>query len=118
MALKKTGEKEVLANLNKFIRSRQGLTRAGLNDAALLIIQEAVPITPKDEGLLRKKFYKKHLIFKGSPAIEIGNDAEYAAVQHENLEFKHTVGEAKFLEKALVRNVGRIKDIIVRRLKV
>lgn len=33
--------------------------------------------------------------------VRVGVSAFYAGIQHENLEFQHTVGEAKFMERAI-----------------
>ncbi len=119
MAIDKQSEQNVLQNLNKFIRKTNGLTHQGILAALLFVQREAVKRTPVDEGVLRKSYYKKLLLTnKNHPAGEIGNTAEYAKVQHENLEYKHTVGEAKFLEKAIVLNTRTILDIITQRLKV
>jgi len=118
MAVKFKGEEKVLKNLNDFIMATKGRTHAGMKDAALFIIENATPITPIEFGNLRKSFYKKPLLLKGEPALEIGNNAEYAVYVHENMESNHPVGEAKFLEKTIVRNTRTIMDIIASRLKV
>lgn len=118
MAVDKRSVNRVLANLNKTILNINGRTQAGLVNAGLLVVEKAIPLTPKDEGLLRNRYYTRNIVHKNRPAVEIGNTAEYAMVQHENLEFRHTQGEAKFLEKAITRNASKIVDIISSRLKV
>jgi hypothetical protein len=41
-------------------------------------------------------------------AVDVG----YAAVQHENLDFQHKVGEAKFLERPLFAGIPMIGQVI------
>lgn len=119
MAVDKSSEQKVLENLNKFILNTKGRTQEGIMAALLHIEKAAIAKTPVDTGNLRNSFYRKNLVFKDNfPAGEIGNTAEYALYVHENLESKHPVGEAKFLEKAIVENSRVILDIIVSRIKV
>lgn len=119
MAVKVTGEKEVLANLNRAILTIEGRTAAGIMSALSFIQDKAIAKTPVDTGNLRGSFYKKRLIFRDNfPAGEIGNTAEYALVVHENLENNHPVGEAKYLENTILENIGKIKQIITSRIKL
>jgi hypothetical protein len=48
---------------------------------------------------------------------EIGFNAEHAAVQHENLEYGHDVGQAKFLEAALRQNAPKFGEFVSNQLK-
>ena len=109
----------LVKNLNDFIRIKEGVTVKSLSMAYDFIKERSIQITPKDTGNLRNSFYKKFLITpKKKVAIEIGNNAEYALAVHENLEGMFTVGEAKFLQKGITRNIEAIKKIISSRLKV
>jgi hypothetical protein len=68
----------------------------------------SVSKTPLDLGILRGSAYVSRPVdLPSGPAVEVGyaGDADaYAVVQHERTDFKHRVGEAKFLEKALAEN--------------
>jgi hypothetical protein len=109
----------LVKNLNDFIKNQEGITKQGLSKAYDHIQERTIQITPKDSGTLRRSFYKRFLITpKKSVAIEIGNNANYALAVHENLNVKFNLGEAKFLEKGISRNIEAIKKIITSRLKV
>lgn len=47
-----------------------------------------------------------------NPKAIVGFTAFYATVVHEDLDVKHTVGEAKYLEKSLKRNTSKIIGFI------
>ena len=109
----------LVKNLNDFIKNTEGVTKQGLSKAYDHIQERTIQITPKDSGTLRGEFYKRFLITpKKKIAIEIGNNAEYALYVHENLNVKFKLGEAKFLEKGISRNIEAVKKIISSRLKI
>jgi predicted metal-dependent phosphoesterase TrpH len=119
MAVKQKGNKEVIQNLNAFIKKQRSLSQAGISSALLFIESRAIAKTPVDTGNLRNSFYRKNLITdKNKPAGEIGNLAEYAIYVHEMVDNYHRVGEAKYLQNAIAENTNKIKDIIVSRLRV
>ena len=118
MAMKYKGANEVLKNLNKFILKSNIATHAGLATAYSFIKKESIRRTPVDTGHLKGSFYSRRLAYKGGPALEVGNTAEYALYVHENLENKHITGESKFLEKTIVENTDTILNILASRLKV
>lgn len=66
-----------------------------LKDVAMDLTGEAQRLAPKDTGALRAA---GHWEVKGGVARVIF-DTPYAAVQHERIDFNHTDGEAKYLEK-------------------
>lgn len=109
---------DVLSNLNKAILKIEGRTQSGLNRAGVLIKEDSIKKTPVDTGNLKSSHYLQPLISKTGPAIEIGTLADYSIYVHENLEARHTVGEAKFLEKAIKQNIDRIKQIIKDNVKL
>ena len=118
MAIVKHGEQQVLDNLRKFISTSNGNIYRGLEDAFGIVKQAVIPLTPVDTGDMRASFFKKRRVAQGSPYIIIGNSQPYSLEQHENFEYRHTEGEAKFLEKATFQNIGRIGDAITGRLKI
>lgn len=107
-------------------------------DNAIQIHKEACPLTPVDTGRLREsgkveingekitegtkegdiKILKSGKDFeniKNDIEIKIIYDAEspegykYSGIQHENLEFNHTEGQAKYLEVPFLNNIDKIK---------
>jgi hypothetical protein len=113
MAVNQNSVDNVLKNLNETIREIEDKSVIGIKRALMFIEKQAVKRTPVDTGNLRNSFYKKTLkLLGGKPAGEIGNTAEYAIYVHENLESHHRVGEAKFLENAIIENSDRIVKII------
>ena len=62
--------------------------------------------TPKDVGTLRNTIHVEGPTSSGkkiSGAIVAGGPAApYAIVQHENLQYKHKVGQAKYLESVML----------------
>jgi hypothetical protein len=63
---------------------------------------------PVDIGTLRDSAYVKEI----TDGYEIGFGgaaSEYALDQHENMDYHHDVGEAKFLEKAFMEVTARLK---------
>lgn len=113
------GEKDVIAALNKFVARTKGNTQKGVLKALLYVKKQAIPLTPVELGDLRKNYDISVVkTFKGVSG-RIENNSEYAAAQHENLEFNHPRGgEAKFLEKAVSRNVVQIASIVKEAAKV
>lgn len=123
----------VLGNLNREISGIANRTQAGLTAAALFVRGEAQKITPVDTGNLRSSAYTVSPggIVQGSNAqapaaskltgrvesikpeiyAEIGFTAFYAVFVHE-IKKNYTVGDWKFLERALFDNSNRIIKII------
>lgn len=117
--MKVTGEKEVLGKLNREIQNIRGRTMAGVIAAGQRVQKTAVKKTPVDTGNLRGSRYVKPLLMnRNKPAVEVGNNAEYAIYVHENLEANHPVGEAKFLEKAIIQEKHNILMDIAKRASV
>ena len=75
----------------------KGEQKNWLKDVAMDLTGEAQRLAPKDEGTLRAA---GHWEINGDKAKVIF-DTPYAAVQHENINFTHTDGEAKYLEKPM-----------------
>lgn len=103
--------------------ARQAVARA-LYVEGEKIMAESKLLVPVDTGVLRNSGHvQAHgrgdkfqvLVGYGGPSIP------YAIVQHENTKFKHTVGEAKYLEKPAMkaaRGMGkRVGSAVARDLK-
>lgn len=111
---KVVGLENVTRNLNEEIKKLTRVTFAGLLDAGLQIQNVAQSRTPVDTGNLKASAYTRKAM-GGRLAVEIGFTASYAIYVHENLEARHTNGEAKFLERAILDNKDAIIEIIRRR---
>lgn len=67
--------------------------------------------TKTDHEIITRSESAKLRVTK-EPQVEVGFTAFYAIYVHENMEAKHPVGEAKFLEKAIARNQAQIVKVI------
>lgn len=100
--------------------SEQGLraSEAGLFAAGNVIMEEAKHRSPVDTGTLAGSGYVTLPERVGDTvAVEIGfgGPAEaYAVVQHEDLSYRHPVGQAKFLETAMDDRAAEARDTMAR----
>ena len=120
--VKVEGVDELRRNLEGLSREYPGLVARSLRKRAELIMTAAKKIAPVRDGHLKNSGHVVSLerpkigvvLGFGGPA-GIGTNKEavgYAIVQHEHLEFKHSHGEAKYLEKPLNAAVPRLaRDI-------
>lgn len=75
------------------------------------ILADSQEMCPVDTGFLRATGNVSEPEFKtDSVLIEIGYNADYALNVHENTTAKHTVGEAKFLEKAFNKHKKKLEN--------
>lgn len=118
MTTKITGGEAILKNLNREIRKIVGRTRAGMLEAALLVKGESQKLVPVDTGNLRGGATAEVFTIGKNIVAGVGFTAAYAVHVHENLEAKHTVGQSKFLENAVINNKSRILSTIRRRARV
>lgn len=118
MSIKLKGTKKVLKELNKEIKAIKGKTKIGMITALLFIKGQSIIRTPIDTGNLRLSHFTDVKVMKDKIVGIIGASAEYAIYVHENLESKHTIGEAKFLELAIVESRNIILKIIRKFAKV
>ena len=88
----------------------------GVQDAANDLAREAQIHAPLDEGTLKGSIKATKVRLNGTIATAkvqtSGESSDYAAVQHEHTEFKHTDGQAKYIEGPLIANASRYKDYI------
>ena len=89
---------QVLVNMNLDTdKAKQAAMRA-LKAEAMVLKGRSQALCPVKSGTLRKSC----VIEESEDSIVIGYGGEasdYAAIQHENLQFHHTVGQAKYLEQ-------------------
>lgn len=105
---------QIIKKLNLEIKKIKGRTKEGLLEAALLIRERTIPLTPIETGDLRTSFYVEPEGF----VIEIGTELKYAVPVHERVEAHHDVGGAKYLEKAVDESRKDVVNIIKARAKI
>ncbi len=79
-----------------------------LNKSAAVVERTAKRKVPVKDGLLRRSIQKGKRARAGDRQVAVGSNVKYALKQHESLHFRHKVGEAKFLDKALKENEKKI----------
>ncbi len=128
------GLDKVMKNLNKEIARIDGASMAGLWDVGLQIQRASQNRVPVDTGNLKGSHYTRagtqltRLHRRGDApdptgsvpnnTVEIGATASYAMSVHENMEARHRVGMAKFMERAITDNQSKILEIVRRRAKI
>lgn len=134
---------ELQDSVTRFSKRIQNISAQQLLQAAMHIMQEAQELAPvyvgepytdkaggKHGGHLRASAYVKingQIVAQGESGgwdseipvdsimvAEIGFSAEYAFNQHEHVEYRHKVGESKFLEKAFYRNAPDLLRLLDR----
>ena len=95
------------------IRSRKGPTsyRRALLSFMLKVEHDSVTITPIDTGNLRASGTGNATITssdsRGASGV-VFYTADYAVYVHERTELRHNVGQSKFLETAIKKNLNRM----------
>ena len=115
MTVKILGEKRVLINLSKAIGNIQGNVSLGLEAAGKYVEGESKELTSIDTGVLINSTFSKKAGTKRNPVQVVGYRAEYAGHVHEmpdTTNWNRPGSENKFLEKAVVRNITRIINLI------
>jgi hypothetical protein len=128
------GVPEFMANVKLFATAFPKAARRGLYLGLEFTMTESKrDYVPVRDGILRASGFVKldedpervrAEIGFGGPAGS-GNhggetnrfDVGYAVVQHENLDFHHKVGEAKYLERPLYKNIPKIGEMMVQVIK-
>lgn len=96
------GMGKVQRNIQKLARAYPNAAVAAMYKEEERVMANAKGRTPVDTGMLRDSGHAdppkiKMDVIQG----RVGFDKNYAAAQHEHTEYHHTVGEAKYLEKAM-----------------
>jgi len=98
----------IQSNLPKVMGMFEQNKRKALDAVGLEISGRAKEITPVEFGRLKSSITWQ----KRDTSVDIGTNVEYAVYVHENLDARHNVGEAKYLEKAVTRHEDRIRHLI------
>lgn len=86
-----------------------------LNHAAELLRGDSVPLAPLDRGPLRASAQVTEATPDNLTAY-VSYDTPYAARQHEELDWRHDDGQAKYLEQPLIENAEKYQQTIASRL--
>lgn len=98
---------EALATIDE---KRQAALRAG----AEVLQQKARELVPKDTRALEQSL----LVAQDGNEAAVYSNSPYAVKQHEKLSLKHTSGQAKYLETALLANQSAIERAIADALRL
>lgn len=106
----------LFGKLDKLVENIEGRSAAGAFAAGLMVQAEAQRRTPVDTGNLRGSAFTRRvpedLTPDGWATVEVGFSADYAVFVHEDMEARHAVGQAKFLESAVYDLRERIVEVI------
>lgn len=116
MSVNVTGVAEVKQNLNKMLGDIVLVSDKALMAAGLRIMAAAQLKVPVDTGRLRASarttVLKKGGTLTGGGVVSVKFNTEYAQKVHQDLHARHTVGEAKYLENAVIEETpGVIRDV-------
>ena len=119
---------KVIGNMKKLEKGVPLLAAAALYQEALIEQKESMKRTPVDVttkrggGSLRDSHETSAPFWKGkflNVDIQVGGpSAPYAIVQHENMEFFHKVGQAKFLESTINESAPYLLARIAKRIQL
>ena len=98
--------------LQKYPRESGKNIQLAINQSILQVESKAKPKTPVDTGRLRSGYKHRFGVLSGT----LFNPVEYALKQHEG-NFRHSVGERKFMEKGLIQSLGRINSFFEQALE-
>jgi hypothetical protein len=116
------GTADVQGKIAAALLTMRDKAEAALSQVAEQEMTESKKRVPVDTGTLRDSGHvqQPERDAEGiSVTMGYGGAAEdYAIVQHENLEFHHKVGQAKFLESVLQESAPYLLERIAKRIKL
>lgn len=116
------GGEKLLAALTKIAQELPEQTAAALLEVGEEIMTDAKEnYVPVDLGALRASgFVRSDLSFKDY-TIKLGfggPSAPYALIQHENMQYRHTTGGPKYLERPVMARAGNIGRDVASKVRV
>lgn len=109
IGIKNLNSNRIIQNLNVQIKGIEGRTKSGLIHAGQALEQESRARTPIDTAALINSHY---VSLSSNNIVEVGVNTPYAVPVHEILEYRHPIGQAKYLEDAITASSNRILTII------
>lgn len=119
-----------IADMRKLAAHVPGEVGNALKEVADELVPECKAVTPVADrtyggnppGTLRDEIHSEGPIWQGKVVIVKimtgPRSAAYAAVQHEDLDFLHSIGEAKFIERPLGKASRYISARVAAKIKV
>lgn len=108
-----------LANLNG--EAPKILARALMAEGEMIMLDSKANWVPVDTGALRSTGHVQEPVINGtkvSVTLGYGGPAvPYAVVQHERLDYNHTVGRAKYLEGPTLQSASNMDQRLADRVK-
>lgn len=111
-------------NLTSLLKKLDTVPIEELERSAQRIKTEAIAKVPYKTGKLERSIYVRVAKDKKRPGIVAGASARskdgynYAGIQHENEEYKHTKGQAHFISEPFNKEVKALKQRLHERLKI
>ena len=102
----------VESNLDQVAKELDAKITAALKAGADQLLAKSNALAPRDTGAL---VASGRAIAQGREAA-VGYTSPYAIKHHQKLNFKHSHGQAKFLETAFLANRSTIEETIARKL--
>lgn len=93
----------------------QATAPEALNHAAELLRGDSIPLAPLDTSMLRQSAQVTPATTANHTAF-VSYDTPYAARQHEEMDWRHDEGQAKYLEGPLIRNEAKYMRAIAARI--
>lgn len=122
MAFKWNNKAELIGNMQRHAKAFPERLGAAIYQEAEIDATECKQRTPVDTGALRASIHVEGPEYHGknvSCAIVAGGGitSDYAIVQHEDLEFFHPVGQARFISSVLEESAPHMGPRIAERLQ-
>jgi len=116
------GEPQLLAALELIKQTLPAQTAAALYQVGEEIMKLAKEkYVPVDLGALRASGYVKRHKEGSTFTVELGfggASAPYALIQHENMEYNHTTGGPKYLERPVMERAASIPRDVANKVKL
>jgi hypothetical protein len=120
--VKFTGTEDMRGKIRGYAKEFPDRAGAALRKETEVIATQARKLTPVDTGNLRATVHAEGPERNGdviSCSVEAGSAAEdYAFIVHEDMDAKHRVGQAKYIEHPLNEASGDILNRVAARLKL
>lgn len=115
-----TGSDDIMrvkASLDRLGTTYHAVVTRNLEKTASIVEREMKLLTPRDKGFLVGSH--RYMITDDDDSITLThfNNMEYSVVQHDNMSYRHRIGQAKFMEIPFTRHLGDYEAIPLRVIK-
>ena len=120
MKITLTGKRELSAKMRAAVANAPNLLGRGLREEGETIMTRSKRLVPVDLGTLRASGFVDGPDLSGNTATVIlgygGAAQAYALIQHERTDYRHTSGQAKFLEQPVNEAANGFSARLARRI--